>query len=208
MITVRVSIINRHNNLPRSFYRRNPICVSRDLLGKLLIRKNKMGEIVGEIVETEAYIGPEDKASHAYNNKKTKRTYVQFKERGHAYVYKIYGIHHCFCVVVGSSHVPAVTLVRALKPIKGFELMKKNRCLKYEMLVYELTNGPSKICQAFDITSELNGVDLCNGKLTICQGEELTLEIVSSPRIGIDYTDEYKEVHWRFCIKDSEFVSR
>ena len=193
--------------ISRNFYEREPLTVTKELLGKLLVKKIKEGEIVGKIVETEAYIGPYDKASHAYKNKKTKRNFVQFRERGHANILKIYGIYHCFCVVIGQKYIPAVALIRAVEPIKGIELMKINRSVKNDVAVTKLTNGPSKLCQAFGITTELNGIDLCGDALFICEGDGQPFEIVRSKRIGIGYAEEYKNVLWRFYIKDNKFVS-
>jgi DNA-3-methyladenine glycosylase len=194
--------------LPRNFYERDPLIVSRELLGKFLVRKSIEGEIIGKIVETEAYIGPYDKASHAYNNRKTKRTIVQFGERGHAYIYRIYGIYHCFCIVVGPKYIPAVTLIRAIEPIQGIELIRRNRHLTDEVQITELTNGPSKICQAFRLTTELNGIDLCGEEIFICGGDETSFEVGMSKRIGVNYAEEYKDVPWRFYIKGNKFVSR
>jgi DNA-3-methyladenine glycosylase len=194
--------------LPRSFYERDPLIVSRELLGKFLVRKSTEGKIIGKIVETEAYIGPYDKASHAYNNRKTKRTIVQFGERGHAYIYRIYGIYYCFCIVVGPKYIPAVVLIRAVEPIQGVELMRRNRGLSNEIPITELTNGPSKVCQAFGLTTELHGIDLCGEELFICGGDEALFEVGISKRIGVDYAEEYKEAPWRFYIKSNKFVSR
>jgi DNA-3-methyladenine glycosylase len=199
--------LTRHARLSRTFYERDPLIVSRDLLGKYLVRTTKKGEIIGEIVETEAYIGPDDEASHAYGNKRTKRTSVQFGERGVAYIYRIYGIYHCFCVVVGPRYIPAVTLVRAVKPVKGLELMRKNRGLNRDVPINRLVNGPSKLCSAFGITSRLNGLDLCAGHLFLCRGTRSSFEVEQSARIGIDYAEEYKNAQWRFYQKNSEFTS-
>jgi DNA-3-methyladenine glycosylase len=196
-----------YNKLNRIFYERDPLVVSRDLLGKLLVRKTERCEMVGEIVETEAYVGPHDKASHTYNNKRTKRTLVQFGERGHAYVFRIYGIYYCLCVVVGPQYTPAVTLIRAVRPIKGMELMIKNRKLNENSSIYELTNGPSKVCQAFEITCDLNGACLLDQALFLCEGKRSVFEIGNSARIGIDYAEECKNIPWRFYIKHNGFVS-
>jgi len=200
--------LTKYGRLPRVFYERDPLVVSKDLLGKFLVRKTKEGEIVGEIVETEAYLGPHDKASHAHNNKRTNRTLVQFGERGVAYVYTIYGMYQCFCIVVGPRHTPAVTLVRAVKPIKGMELMKRNRSLDENVLIHKLANGPSKLCRAFGITSKLNGANLLGEDLFLCRGTRSAFEVGQSARIGIDYAEEYRNVQWRFYEKDSEFVSK
>jgi DNA-3-methyladenine glycosylase len=200
--------LTKYDRLPHVFYERDPLVVSKDLLGKFLVRKTKMGEIVGEIVETEAYVGPHDKASHSYNNKKTSRTLVQFGERGVAYVYTIYGMYHCFCIVVGPRYTPAVALVRAVKPIRGVEIMKRNRGLDENVPINRLANGPSKLCRAFGITNKLNGCDLSGEDLFLCREARSAFEVGQSVRIGIDYAEEYKNVQWRFYEKGSEFVSK
>jgi DNA-3-methyladenine glycosylase len=181
---------------------------SKEMLGKLLVRLTQEGKIIGEIVETEAYVGPNDKASHAYKDKKTKRTLVQFGERGHAYIFRIYGIHCCLCVVVGPNSIPAVTLIRAIEPIDGLNLIRKNRNVGEEVPVHKLTNGPSKVCQALRITEALNGIDLLNGDLLICEGSRSAFEIQQSARVGIDYAEEYKDALWRYYKKNNRFVSR
>jgi len=192
--------------LPRKFYEQRPLVVTKKLLGKNIVRRVEGGVMIARIVETEAYIGPRDKASHAYDNRKTKRTLVQWSKRGCAYVFKIYGRNHCFCVVIGRRHVPAVALIRAVEPLQGLELMAKNRHVRSTV---NLTNGPSKLAQALRITSELNATDLCRrGDLFIAEGEEPIGRIVSSARIGIDYAREYRSVPWRFCVPDSIFVSK
>lgn len=192
--------------LSRRFYEQQPLAVARKLLGKNIVRRVEEGVMIARIVETEAYIGPRDKASHAYDNRKTKRTQVQWGRRGCAYIFKIYGRNHCFCVVIGPRNVPAVALIRAVEPIQGLELMAKNRDVRS---VVNLTNGPSKFAQAFTITSELNARDLCQrGDFFIAEGEGPSGRIVSSPRIGIDYAGEYRNVPWRFCVADSMFVSK
>jgi len=198
--------VTKCERLSRIFYERDPLVVSMDLVGKLMVRKTEEGEIVGKIVETEAYIGPHDKASHAYDNRKTRRTIVQFGERGVAYVFTVYGNYHCFCVVVGPKYVPAVTLVRAVEPIKGIELMRRNRGLGENAQVNKVTNGPSRTCKAFNITSKHNGSNLLDGNFFLCEGKQV-FEIGQSPRIGIDYAEEYKDVPWRFFEKGSEFLS-
>lgn len=195
-----------HNVLSRHFYERDPLTVTKSLLGKLIVRKVKRGVMIGKIVETEAYIAPHDKASHAYGNRKTERTIVQFGERGCAYIFKVYGRNHCFCVVVGPKYISAVALIRAVEPIEGIELMMKNRPVKS---TFDLTSGPSKFCQAFKITSEFNSADLCrNRELYIAKRGKNREKIIGSIRIGIDYAEEYRNVPWRFYIKDNIFVSK
>jgi DNA-3-methyladenine glycosylase len=197
---------NPKHKLSREFFERNTLQVAEDLLGKILVIKTKHGEIAGEIVETEAYIGPYDKASHTYNNRNTDRTRVQFGKRGCAYIFSIYYKYHCLCVVAGPGNTPAAVLVRAVKPLCGLDIMKKNRCLKDES-DNNLTNGPAKFCQAFGITRKLNGTDLLGEEFFICEGGP-KLETCKSARVGIDYAEEYKNVPWRFYVKGNRFVSK
>jgi len=195
--------------LTRSFYERDPLMVTKELLGRYIVRETGRGKIVGKIVETEAYIGPDDKGSHTFNNKKTKRTRVQYQERGLAYVFSIYGKNFCFCIVVGKDHEPAAALIRAVEPITGIELMKKNRTIKTGK-IKDLTNGPSKFCQAFNITAKDYGIDLCDDdSLYLTKGEPADETSISrSPRINIDYAEEWKDKKWRFYITGNKFVSK
>jgi DNA-3-methyladenine glycosylase len=197
------------HKLTRAFYERDPLVVSKDLLGKLIVRKMGRAKIVGEIVETEAYIGPYDKASHVYGNRKTSRTLVQFKKRGCAYIFRVYGIHYCFCIVVGPPYVPAVTLIRAVRPVTGIDIIRQNRNLNAQASLHLLSNGPAKFCQGFRITDQFNGIDLTSSnELFLCEGEKLSFQICQSARIGIDYAEEFKDMPWRFYIKNSKFVSK
>jgi DNA-3-methyladenine glycosylase len=111
-------------------------------------------------------------------------------------------------VVIGQKYIPAVALIRLVEPIKGIELMKINQGVKNDVSLTELTNGPSKLCRAFGITEELNGIDLCGDDLFISEGDGKPFEVGRSKRIGIDYAEEYKDVLWRFYIKDNEFISK
>jgi DNA-3-methyladenine glycosylase len=197
-----------NRKLKRSFYENDPFTVCKDMLGKLIVNQSNCGIMTGEIVETEVYIGPDDKASHAYCNKRTKRTSVQFGERGHAYIFRVYGMYNCFCAVVGPPYVPAVVLVRAVRPIDGIDFMRKNRRLSAGAPIHKLTNGPSKFCQAYGITDELNGIDLLGQKLFLCEQEQSEFKIATSARVGIDYAEEYKDVCWRFYKEGDIFVSK
>lgn len=193
--------------IKRSFYERDPLRVTEELLGKYIVKETANGKLVGKIVETEAYIGPYDKGSHAYNNKRTKRTEVQYGDRGLAYIFTIYEKNVCFCIVIGRKYIPAVALIRAVEPISGTEVMKKNRETKD---IKNLTNGPSKFCQAFGITKNDYGIDLCtSSKLYLVEGEAIkSSEIRRSKRINIDYAEEWKDKEWRFYIKNNKFVSK
>jgi len=197
----------KFERLKRSFYEREPLIVTRDLLGRYIVKETAEGKLVGKIVEVEAYIGPYDKASHTYNNRKTKRTEVQYKERGLAYIFTVHGKNVCFCIVIGKKYEPAVALVRAVEPISGLDIMKRNRKTNN---IKNLTNGPSKFCQAFGITKKDYGLDLCkSSELYLTKGEIVhDSEIARSKRVNIDYAEEWKDKEWRFYIKNNRFVSK
>ena len=189
------------------FYQRDGVNVAYDLLGKLLIRELEGQKIITKIVETEAYIGPEDKGCHAYQNKRTKRTEVMFGRAGYAYVYLIYGMYNCLNIVTAKKGKPEAVLIRAVELIEGLDIIREYRDIKSKK-VEELTNGPGKLCQALAIDRDLNGYDMVNGgKLYILDSDE-KVEVVTDKRINIDYAEEYRDKLWRFYIKDNSFVSR
>jgi len=187
--------------LKRPFFSRDVVFVAKDLLGKYLVRKIQNHELIGKIVEVEAYKGKDDPASHAYKGK-TQRNRVLFVGPGLAYIYLIYGKYFCFNVTTNDK---GVVLIRALEPIKGIENMKKRRFVKH---LEKLTNGPGKLTQAMNITKEFYGIDLTKGKdLFIIDPQNMRekINIVSSLRIGIRVAVEKP---WRFYIKDNNYVSR
>lgn len=191
--------------LPRLFYLRPTLQVAKSLLGKYVVRKLGRKKLVGKIVEVEAYIGPNDPASHAYVGK-TERNKVMFEEGGRAYVYFTYGMHFCFNVVTERGGYPAAVLIRAVEPIDGIEEMMKNRgFMTDENDKIRLTNGPAKFCEAFGITREINGIDLTGDELFITNGENIkSSEIAVSERIGIR---NGKGKKWRFYVRGNRFVS-
>jgi DNA-3-methyladenine glycosylase len=193
--------------LPRAFYERNALTVAKDLLGKVIVHGTPAGATSGRIVETEAYMGPEDKASHAYGGKRTRRTETQFGTKGHAYIYFIYGLYYCFNVTAGAvAGKPEAVLLRALEPVEGAELMQRRRPKAREL--ENLANGPSKLCTAMDLTRTQNGHDVTTPPLYIENAPPVAPEeIVCAPRIGVDYADEWKQMPWRFYIKGNTFVS-
>ncbi len=189
--------------LPRAFYTRDTVGVARELLGKLLVRRLEGVELVGRVVEVEAYGGGDDPASHAYRGV-TGRNRLMFGEGGFAYVYFTYGKHYCFNVTTEKDGVPGAVLIRALEPVTGIEMMQKNRGIKR---VRDLANGPGKLTEALDITREQNGVDLTGGgALFICRPRVAEdFEVVVAKRVGIRVGVDKP---WRFYIKDNRFVSR
>ncbi|OCL25253.1 3-methyladenine DNA glycosylase [Orenia metallireducens] len=193
--------------LKLDFYQRDGVNVAQDLLGKLLVRELDGQKIISKIVETEAYIGPEDKACHAYQNKRTKRTEVMFGRAGNAYIYLIYGMYNCLNIVTASVGKPEAVLIRAVEPIEGLDTIRKYRQIKSKK-VEDLTNGPGKLCQALAIDKKLNGYDMTYGDKLYVLDSNYKLEVVKDKRINIDYAEEYKEKLWRFYIKGNPFVSR
>jgi DNA-3-methyladenine glycosylase len=194
--------------LERPFYEREILTVAKDLLGKIVVHETYEGIIAGKIVETEAYKGPEDKASHAYENLRTKRTETQFGPKGHAYIYLIYGLYYCLNTTAGKTPgKPEAVLFRALEPIEGIEFMKKRRPAARGRISH-LANGPSKLCMALELTKKQNGADLCTQPFYISEGEKIPEKnIVHTTRIGVDYADDWKNEPWRFYIKNNSFVS-
>jgi len=194
--------------LKRDFYTRsNVLTISRELLGKLLVVPDGHGNRVsGKIVEVEAYRGPEDRASHAYGGRRTKRTETMYQLGGMSYVYFVYGMYHQFNVVTNVEDVPHAILVRALEPVEGIETMRKRR---HSHTDRNLTNGPGKLCLAMGIDRGLDRANLLGERVWLEEFEKVSAsKIAKGPRIGIDYAEEWIEKPWRFWIKGNEWVSR
>jgi DNA-3-methyladenine glycosylase len=180
--------------------------VAKDLLGKYLIRRLQKQLLVGRIVEVEAYLGEKDPASHAYRGK-TKRNEVMFREGGYLYVYFTYGMHFCCNVVTEEAGKGRAVLLRAVEPIQGVEEMRNKRGFGSDRKDYwNLTNGPAKLCEAFGIQREMNGIDLLGDELFLVEGEKISgLTIGSSIRIGVKNGADKK---WRFYVRGNPFVSK
>lgn len=194
--------------LPREFYTRsNVLTVARDLLGKLLVIPAPDGQRVsGMIVEVEAYRGPEDRASHAYGGRRTRRTETMYQQGGVAYVYFVYGMYYQFNVVSNVADIPHAILVRALEPVEGIELMRERRHSHPDR---NLTSGPGKLCLAMGIDRELDKADLLGDRVWLEDFKKVKpAEIVRGPRVGIDYAEEWIEKPWRFWIRGNTYVSR
>jgi DNA-3-methyladenine glycosylase len=190
--------------LPRSFYEQSTVDVAKLLLGKFLVRKHPDGDIIGRIVETEAYIGPQDLACHAAKGR-TKRTEVMFGPPGHAYVYFIYGFYNMLNLVTEAKDYPAAVLIRAVEPVKGIELMKRRR--RSDELG-NLASGPGKLCQAFAIDRSLNGADVSGKILYVEDRGAPAPKILSTTRIGVNYAGKWKDKRLRFLVRGNEFVSK
>ncbi len=194
--------------LPKHYYlSEDVLSLSRDLLGKVLITRFDKQVTAGIIVETEAYKGVEDRASHAYNYRRTQRTEVMYSAGGVAYVYQCYGIHFLFNIVTAPKDIPHAILIRAVEPIEGHSLMLERR--KMTKLTYAITNGPGKLTQALGIRRETNACVLTAN--TVCiEDTGMTIaskNIISSPRIGIDYAGGDRLNPWRFYIKNNPWIS-
>lgn len=194
--------------LPRAFYTRTDVvAVARGLLGSLLVVPARSGRRVsGIIVETEAYRGPEDRASHAYGGRRTRRTETMYAGGGTAYVYFVYGMYHQFNVVTGVAHVPHAVLVRALEPVEGLALMRRRRGGGPDR---NLTSGPGKVCVALGIDRRLDGANLLGRRVWLEEGRPVgAAAIAAGPRIGIDYAEGWVGRPWRFWLRGNPFVSR
>jgi len=194
--------------LPREFYTRHDVLeVARDLLGKKLVVPNRSGSrVAGIIVETEAYCGPEDRASHAYNGRRTRRTETMYGIGGTAYVYFVYGMYSQFNVVTNVEDIPHAVLVRAVEPVEGLDIIGRRRRGRSE---YELTSGPGRLCVAMEIDRKLDKADLLGDRVWIEESVSISpRQIARGPRIGIDYAGKWIEKPWRFWVRDNPFVSR
>ncbi len=200
--------------LDKSFYLQDTLTVAKELLGKYLYICMDTTPMIGRIVETEAYIGPDDKACHAYNGRRTSRTEVMYKNGGHAYIYQIYGMYFCLNIVTGDNTAGTGVLIRGLEPIAGMEQMAENRYNKeWDQLsvkeIKNMTNGPGKLCKALNIDKKYNGKDLLGKEIYICEWDKTDKFVISSgKRINIGYAEEYKDVNWRFFIENNSYVSK
>jgi DNA-3-methyladenine glycosylase len=185
--------------LRREFYQRPTVDVARDLLGKVLVH----GPVAGVIVETEAYLGGDDRAAHSARGI-TDRTRVIFGPPGHAYVYFVYGMYECLNIVTEPAGQPGCVLVRALEPVAGIEIMQRRRPRAHRL--EDFASGPGKLTLALDITRAHNGADLTRGPLVVREpAERRQVEIDVTPRIGIR---ECADWPLRFVVRDSRFVSK
>lgn len=197
--------------LPAHFYQSTDVVqLSKDLLGKYLVT-NFDGELTaGKIVETEAYRMEDDKACHAYNGRRTKRTETMFQTGGTAYVYLIYGIHHLFNVVTAPAETAHAVLIRGLEPTDNIELMLARR--NFSQLKPNLTAGPGTLTKALGIDRSHTGLNLTAADSPIWledRGENVVEEeILASPRVGIAYAEECASWDWRFRIKGNRFTSK
>ena len=189
--------------LDRAFFARETVVVARDLLGHLLVHETPQGRLVGRIVETEAYRGSDDPASHAY--RLTPRSRIMAGPPGVAYVYFTYGNHFCLNVVTEPEGVAGAVLLRALEPLEGLEVMRARRGLGPAAPAHRLAAGPGRLTQAMGITRAHNGWDLTRPPLYLAHGRPGVLVVASGPRIGIR---RGRDRPWRFSIAGHPCVSR
>ena len=197
--------------LPASLYAASALEAAPQLLGQILVRHSRYGEIRTRIVETESYGGAEDKGSHAFGNRRTSRTEWMFRQGGVAYIYLIYGMYHCLNVVTGAENDRQAVLIRAVHPLteEDERLMRLFRDIRTGGPA-ALSGGPGKLCKALDIGKTLNGCrfDDAGGPLRLEQGDDPgSLAVMCGPRINIAYAEEYAGKPWRFWLKDHPYVS-
>lgn len=203
--------------LQRRFYARDAESLAPALLGKLLVRVLSDGaRLSGRIVETEAYIGVHDRASHAYHGRRTDRNESMYANPGTAYVYFTYGVHHCFNIVCGQLNEPVAVLVRALEPVDGIETMRALRAAsssvrRSPLKITDLCSGPGKLCQALAIDRTLDRADLTRSESLFLDARsteripELAMNI--SPRVGIQSSGEWASKPLRWSIRNNPHVS-
>jgi len=195
--------------LPATYYQQNDVVdISRDLLGKKLF--TRVGGLLtgGIIVETEAYRGPEDRGSHAYNSRRTARNEIMYAPGGVVYMYICYGIHDMLNIVTGAEGVSHAALIRAIEPIVGIDVMRMRRGVENDDR--RLCKGPGALAKAFGLSKVHNGVPLDGDEVWIEDGE-LKPEgdaIVACPRIGLNIEEPYKSIPWRFYLKGNKYISR
>ncbi|XP_052536393.1 DNA-3-methyladenine glycosylase isoform X2 [Tympanuchus pallidicinctus] len=202
------------SQLEADFFNQPCISLAKSFLGQILVRKLPDGrELWGRIVETEAYLGGEDEASHSKGGKQTQRNAAMFMKPGTLYVYQIYGIY--FCVNVSSQGEGAAVLLRSLEPLQGLDVMRELRSTSRKgpakpLKDWQLCNGPSKLCQAFGIDKAFDQRDLTqDAAIWMVPGQELPREqdVVATTRIGIGNRGEWSQKPLRFYVRGNKFVS-
>jgi DNA-3-methyladenine glycosylase len=188
------------NILPKDFYYQSNVQkIAKKLLGKLLVTNLGGVTTSGWILETEAYAGIKDKASHAYNNRRTKRTETMYKSGGIAYVYLIYGIHHLLNVVTNQAEIPHAVLIRSIQPFEGIKSMEKRRGKAMDK---KFSSGPGTLSQALGIHTMWDGETLQGPNIWI---EDRGLSILDTriekrPRIGVEYAEDHAHLPWNYRI--------
>lgn len=190
------------HKIPLDYYRNtDTLELARDLIGKLIFTQTIKNQVCGGIItETEAYLGAGDKASHAYNYRRTPRTQTMYMPGGVTYIYLCYGIHHLFNIVCQKSDIPHAVLIRGIFPVFGKEIMMKNTGKN----ALQPLNGPGKLTKALGITTQHNNTQL-DGNTIWLEDHKIKISdnnITVTPRIGIDYAGEDSSLPYRFVVKD------
>ncbi|MFI5152059.1 MAG: DNA-3-methyladenine glycosylase [Chitinophagales bacterium] len=200
--------MNQLKKLDGTFYDRPKVLeIARELLGKILVTHMDGLLTSGRIVETEAYAGIIDRASHAYGGRRTVRNEVMYQPAGTAYIYLCYGVHHLFNVVTNKAEVPHAILVRALNPLSGIETMLKRTGKR--TLDFQLTRGPGNLSKAMGLHTKYSGYSLLSDKIYIAEDDFILdpKEIVKTTRIGVDYAGRDASRKFRFIVKGNPYVS-
>jgi len=187
---------------PEFYLRKDVLKITEELIGKFLVTNIDNELTSGMIVEAEAYNGPVDKASHAYNNRRTKRNEVMYAKGGVAYVYLCYGIHHLFNVVTNIEDIPHAILIRAVIPTDGVDIILKRR--KQNKITKKISDGPGTLSTALGIKTVHSSVPLSE-KLIWIEDRGIKFkkkDILTSPRIGVDYAGEDAKLPYRFRLKE------
>ncbi len=202
-----VSLSSHERPLGRSFFLQPTLRVARALLGKVLVHETREGRTAGRIVEVEAYRGPRDRAAHSAGGRRTPRNETMWGPAGHAYVYFVYGMHHCVNVVTQGPGVPEAVLLRALEPLEGIALMRARRGLD-DGPDWRLCRGPGSLCRALGLTRADDGADLVAGQLRILDAQPVRGGAVArTPRVGVAYAGADALRPWRFLLVGSAAVS-
>lgn len=200
--------VTNWKKLPASFYERaDVVTITKELLGKILVTNFDNRLTAGRIVEAEAYNGPFDKASHSYNNRRTKRTEVMYGNGGVAYIYLCYGIHQMFNIVTNVKDIPNAILIRAIEPLKGIDIMlhRSNKTVHS----FDLTRGPGNVAKSLGLHTSQTGTTLQSSELYIA-GDDFHYkddEVIATARIGVDYAAEDALLPYRFIVKGNKYVS-
>ena len=190
---------------PSDFCQDPFILAPQYLLGAYLCSQVDGSFAAGKITECEVYLGGIDKAAHSYGYRRTSRTEIQYQQGGKAYVTLVYGMYNQFNVTASGAGVPDCILIRSLEPVAGIEIMQKRRKTND---LKKLTTGPGKLCQALGIDFRRHyGADLCGDTLWIAPRDDTPL-FLTSPRIGIDYAEEFRDKPWRYYIAGNPYVSK
>jgi DNA-3-methyladenine glycosylase len=201
-------LVSEIKKLDYSFYTRpDPIQIAKELLGKILITRFNHVLTSGRIVETEAYAGVTDRASHAFGGRRTKRTETMYYKGGTAYVYLCYGIHHLFNIVTNERDIPHAILIRSVEPLQGIETMLSRTGKK--KLDYTLTKGPGNVSKALGLYTHHSAKSLLSKQIFLADDgyRVAKSQIGITPRIGVDYAGEDAKLPYRFIIKENKYVS-